>query len=128
VDFFCQWTQQREDGRTKERYYPNIARRDMLAKGYVAKQSVHSRGSAIDLSLYRLDTVALVSMGGGFDLMDERSHHGAKGITKAAAQNRELLRSLMENSGFAAYRCEWWHYTLIDEPYPDAYFDFPITA
>ena len=25
-----------------------------------------------------------------------------------------------------SYECEWWHYSLRDEPYPDTYFDFPI--
>ena len=33
----------------------------------------------------------------------------------------------MEHSGFERYECEWWHYTLKAEPYPDTYFDFPIT-
>ncbi|MBQ6108562.1 MAG: hypothetical protein IJK97_10170 [Thermoguttaceae bacterium] len=23
---------------------------------------------------------------------------------------------------------EWWHFTLKDEPYPDTYFDFPVSA
>jgi len=32
----------------------------------------------------------------------------------------------MERCGFRSYDCEWWHYTLQDEPYPDTYFDFPI--
>jgi D-alanyl-D-alanine dipeptidase len=32
----------------------------------------------------------------------------------------------MERSGFARYDCEWWHYVLRDEPYPDTYFDFPV--
>ena len=32
----------------------------------------------------------------------------------------------METCGFSAYDCEWWHYSLNDEPYPDTYFDFPI--
>jgi D-alanyl-D-alanine dipeptidase len=32
----------------------------------------------------------------------------------------------MESSGFRAYDCEWWHYTLADEPHPDTYFDFPV--
>jgi D-alanyl-D-alanine dipeptidase len=33
----------------------------------------------------------------------------------------------MESSGFDRYDCEWWHYTLSQEPYPDTYFDFAIT-
>ena len=32
----------------------------------------------------------------------------------------------MERSGFLPYELEWWHYTLLDEPYPDTYFDFRI--
>jgi hypothetical protein len=36
--------------------------------------------------------------------------------------------SMMEACGFRSYDCEWWHYTLKDEPYPDTYFDFPITS
>jgi zinc D-Ala-D-Ala dipeptidase len=66
-------------------------------------------------------------MGGDYDLMDEVSHHGARGITEGEARNRRCLRSLMEAWGFRSYDREWWHYTLKDEPYPDTYFDFPIT-
>nr|WLE91305.1 D-alanyl-D-alanine dipeptidase [Enterococcus faecium] len=65
-------------------------------------------------------------MGSGFDFMDERSHHEAKGITSNEAQNRRFLRSIMENSGFEAYSFEWWHYVLINEPYPYSCFDFPV--
>jgi D-alanyl-D-alanine dipeptidase len=66
-------------------------------------------------------------MGGRFDLMDERSHHAAKGIPETEAQNRRLLRSIMESSGFESYDCEWWHYVLKNEPYPNSYFDFPVS-
>ena len=65
-------------------------------------------------------------MGGGHDLMDVISHHGAPGITELEAENREFLCLIMESAGFRDYDCEWWHYTLKDEPYPDTYFDFPI--
>jgi D-alanyl-D-alanine dipeptidase len=98
----------------------------MLEKGYVATKSGHSRGSTVDVTLYQLDTGELAPMGGGHDLMDSRSHHGAREIEPAEARNREHLRSVMEDCGFSAYACEWWHYTLKDEPYPDTYFDFPI--
>jgi D-alanyl-D-alanine dipeptidase len=32
----------------------------------------------------------------------------------------------MENAGFKPYPEEWWHYTLISEPHPNTYFDFPV--
>ena len=127
VDCFLRWSKQPEDGRTKPRHYPNISRADMLGKGYVAAKSGHSRGSTVDLTLYHLATDELALMGGGHDLMDPISHHAAKGINLVEAINRQRLRSIMNTSGFSSYDCEWWHYTLNDEPYPGTYFDFPVT-
>ncbi|MEV0261184.1 D-Ala-D-Ala dipeptidase VanX [Streptomyces sp. NPDC050617] len=126
VDCFVHWSRQPEDGRTKPRHYPNIDRAEMFDMGYVAAKSGHSRGSTVDLTLYHLDTGELAAMGGGHDLMDSVSHHGAAGITRAEAANRRCLRSVMEEAGFSSYDCEWWHYTLTAEPHPDTYFDFPI--
>ncbi|MFJ6080206.1 D-Ala-D-Ala dipeptidase VanX [Streptomyces sp. NPDC092369] len=127
VDRFLRWSQQPEDGRTKLRHYPNIDRAGMFDLGYVAARSGHSRGSTVDLTLFHLETDELALMGGGHDLMDPISHHGAKGVTEAEAANRQYLRSIMETCGFRSYACEWWHYTLEAEPFPDTYFDFPIT-
>ncbi len=126
VDSFLHWSQQVEDGRKKERHYPHIDRSQMFEQGYVAAKSGHSRGSAVDLTLYRLATGDLAPMGGDHDLMDPVSHHGAEGITPVEARNRRCLRFVMEGCGFAHYHREWWHYSLQDEPYPDTYFDFPI--
>jgi D-alanyl-D-alanine dipeptidase len=126
VDHFIQWSREPEDGRTKLRHYPNISRAEMFELGYVAVQSGHSRGSTVDLTLYDLATGELAAMGGHHDLMDPISHHGAAGTTQLEARNREHLRSVMEACGFSAYHCEWWHYTLTDEPHPDTYFDFPV--
>jgi D-alanyl-D-alanine dipeptidase len=127
VDCFLRWSTQPEDGRTKLRHYPNIQRTEMFEKGYVAARSGHSRGSTVDLTLYDLATGELACMGGHHDLMDSISHHGAREITAVQERNRQHLRSVMEACGFSRYDSEWWHYTLIDEPYPDTYFDFPIT-
>lgn len=127
VDHFLRWSQQPEDGRTKPRHYPALERLDMFRLGYVAARSGHSRGAAVDLTLYDLATGELRSMGGDHDLMDELSHHDAAGIPAEATRNRELLRTIMEDSGFVRYPAEWWHYTLRHEPHPERYFDFPIT-
>jgi D-alanyl-D-alanine dipeptidase len=128
VDCFLRWAKQPEDGRTKLRHYPRISRAEMFEMGYVAAKSGHSRGSSVDLTLYHLDTSALAPMGGDHDLMDSISHHGARGITQGEAANRHHLCSIMTACGFRSYAREWWHYTLENEPYPDTYFDFPITS
>jgi len=127
VDCFLRWSQQPEDGRTKPRHYPNIDRPEIFKQGYVAAKSGHSRGATVDLTLYDLATDELVPMGGDHDLMDAVSHHRATAITEVEARNRHQLRSVMEACGFDSYDREWWHYTLKHEPYPQSYFDFPIT-
>jgi D-alanyl-D-alanine dipeptidase len=126
VDCFLRWSHKPEDGRKKLRHYPNIDRTEMFERGYVAPQSGHSRGSTVDLTLFHLATGEIAPTGGDHDLMDPISHHRAKGITAAEARNRQYLRSIMEDCGFNSYDCEWWHYSLKDEPYPNTYFDFPI--
>jgi D-alanyl-D-alanine dipeptidase len=126
VACFLRWSQQPEDNRTKARFYPNIERTEMVTKGYVAPQSSHSRGSAIDLTLYHKETNELLPMGSSFDWMDDRSHHAAKGLKSQESQSRSHLRAIMETSGFEPYEKEWWHYKLKNEPYPTTYFDFPI--
>jgi zinc D-Ala-D-Ala dipeptidase len=127
VDCFVRWSQEPENGRTKLRHYPNIDRPEMLEQGYVAAKSGHSRGSTVDLTLYQLADGELAPMGGGHDLMDPISHHGAQGISQVEAGNRQRLRSIMEDCGFSSYECEWWHYALKQEPYPNTYFNFHIT-
>jgi D-alanyl-D-alanine dipeptidase len=126
VDCFLRWADAPEDGRTKARHYPNIGKSDIVPLGYVAEKSGHSRGSAIDLTLCDLGTGRMAEMGGDFDLMDVRSHHGAEGLSPAAARNRDILREIMEKCGFVAYEMEWWHYSLKKEPYPNRYFNFPV--
>lgn len=126
VDCFAAWAALSEDNRTRARHYPNLKRSQLFELGYIARRSGHSSGRAIDLTLTGARSGRALDMGGCFDLMDERSHHGAAGLTPAQALNRAALRDIMCACGFADYQNEWWHYSLIDEPFPGQYFDFII--
>ena len=125
VDDFVAWSNQPEDGLTKAEFYPLLDKQDLFLLGYIAEKSGHSRGSTIDLTLTDASGVPL-DMGTGFDLMDDRSHHNASGITAEQGRRRAILCAVMAYAGFAPYENEWWHYRLMKEPYPESYFDFDI--
>ena len=122
---FCAWARDARDVERKSVHYPHLDKMSLLREGYIAEQSGHSRGSAIDLTLCT-PAGACLDMGGIFDYMDPLSWHGSPLVSAAQTQNREMLRRLMLQSGFCDYDREWWHYRLRDEPYPDTYFDFEI--
>ena len=128
VKHFVLWGIEDQDIRMKPYFYPELEKQELFAKGYIAKQSGHSRGSTIDLTLFDMKTGKEVDMGGPFDYFGELSHPDFKGITDAQFSNRMRLRSLMTRNGFVPIDCEWWHFTLKDEPYPDTYFEFPVCA
>lgn len=104
----------------KARYYPHLERAQIIAEGYIVERSAHSRGSTVDLTIDGLD------MGGIFDLFDPRSNTLHPALTAQQRANRLLLKSIMEQAGFAHFPLEWWHFTLRDEPWPETYFDLPI--
>jgi D-alanyl-D-alanine dipeptidase len=123
---FLRWAEQPDDGVRKARHYPRVERARLFELGYIDRRSGHTRGAAVDLTLYELDGGAVLPMGGDHDLMDPISHHAAVGLSHRERANRRVLRSIMEHSGFDAYEPEWWHYALRDEPHPDRYFDCEI--
>lgn len=126
VDHFVEWGADLADTLNQAAFYPNVPKAELFERGYIAERSGHSRGSTVDLTLTR-DGVEL-DMGTPFDFFDELSHTENAAISEEAMRNRMLLRDIMTEAGFRNYVNEWWHYTLIDEPYPDTYFDQPITA
>ena len=128
VKHFIFWAIEDEDVRMKPFFYPDIDKQDAFELGYIAKQSSHSRGSAIDLTLLDMRTGRDLDMGGPFDLFSQVSHPDYRGITDEQYANRMLLRSAMARNGFEPYECEWWHFRLADEPFPDTYFNFPVAA
>ena len=128
VKQFVLWGIEDQDIRMKPYFYPNLEKQELFAKGYIAKQSSHSRGSAVDLTLLDMKTGKEADMGSPFDLFSEISHPDYRGITDEQYENRMTLRKAMLRNGFQPIDCEWWHFSLRDEPYPDVYFEFPVSA
>ena len=128
VKHFALWGIEDQDLRMKPYFYPELEKQELFVKGYIAKQSSHSRGSTVDLTLLDMRTGRELDMGGPFDLFSEVSHPDYRGITEEQYANRMLLRRAMLRAGFRPIDCEWWHFTLENEPYPDTYFEFPVSA
>ena len=128
VKHFVLWGIEDLDLRMKPFFYPDLKKEDLFEQGYIATQSSHSRGSAIDLTLLDMAAGKEVDMGSSFDLFSEVSHPDYQGVTPEQYENRMMLRKAMLHSGFAPIDCEWWHFSLEDEPYPDTYFEFPVSA
>lgn len=127
VDHFKAWAKDIEDTRMKPYFYPELDKSVLFKQGYIASRSGHSRGSTLDLTLFDMATGHNVDMGGTFDYFGLLSHPGnQEAVTPQQYANRMYLRKIMVDAGFKPYEEEWWHFTLVDEPYPDTYFDFPV--
>ena len=128
-------------------FHPGIARGEIVAKGYIAGNSSHSRGSTIDAGLVRAGEAALptpadagpcdgpvairphessLDLGTSFDCFSEKSALRHPGVTAEARRNRETLAAAMAAEGFRGYSKEWWHFTLVKEPFPKTPFDLAI--
>ena len=128
VKHFMLWGIEDTDIRMKPYFYPDIEKQEVFSKGYVAKLSSHSRGSAIDLTLLDMKTGKELDMGSPFDMFSEISHPSYRGISDEQYENRMLLQKVMVRNGFEPIDNEWWHFKLKDEPYPDTYFEFPVSS
>ena len=128
VKHFVMWGIDDLDLRMKPFFYPDLEKQELFVKGYIASQSGHSRGSTVDLTLLDMSTGMEVDMGSPFDMFSEISHPDYKGVTEEQYDNRMMLQDVMVRNGFEPVDCEWWHFTLNDEPYPDTYFSFPVSS
>lgn len=149
VAHFDRWARDVDDQKMKREFYPRVDKRRAFADGYIAHRSGHSRGSTVDLTLVRLPAKAQprwdgrlrsciarrarrfrdtsINMGTGYDCMDPRAATLHPAITGVRRRNRLRLQRALERVGFEPYAKEWWHFTLRDEPYPERYFDFPVS-
>lgn len=126
VDHFVRWGKNLGDTKMKAEFYPDVDKKNLFRDGYIATRSGHTRGSTVDLTVIDLQTGRDLDMGGPFDFFGHLSWPGNLDLPPQARANRALLREAMARHGFKPLTEEWWHFTLIDEPFPDTYFDFPV--
>ena len=141
VDHFMRWGADLGDTAMRPYFYPHEEKALLFEHGYIAEKSGHSRGSTLDLTLFDMATGKELDMGGVHDWFGIESHpdfcgdidseiwredKGAWTLTPEQFRNRMILRKAMLAHGFKPYDCEWWHFTLENEPYPDTYFNFPV--
>ena len=127
VNHFIRWAKKLNDTVKKKKYYPMVTKDKLFEEGYVAERSGHSRGSTVDVTLIYTDSINYgkeLDMGSGWDFFGNKSWIDYDSITDIQKNNRNYLQAIMNQNGFKSYSKEWWHFTLINEPYPDTYFDF----
>lgn len=133
---FVAWT--RAGGEIAPQWSPKTPRNQLIAKGYIATRSAHSRGSTVDLAIVSngktttppacgATAAGMLDFGSGFDCFDPVSNTGHRPLSPEAIANRARLQDVMTTAGFRNYAGEWWHFTLRREPYPKRSFDFPVS-
>lgn len=149
VNDFVEWVGELNNVTMRAQFYPSVNKADLFKKGYIASPSGHSRGSTLDLTIAPLNSHIPVynprakqvscaapqqkrspdnslDFGTSYDCFSPMSHPSYPTISAEARTNRALLRTLMKHAGFKPIATEWWHFTLIHEPYPYTYFNFPV--
>ena len=135
VDYFMEWAQNMGDTLMKPYFYPELDKSILVPQEYIAEKSGHTRGSTVDLTLFDMAKEKEVDMGCTYDYFGLASHPDVQPgqpvgayqpINQEQYDNRMILQKAMLAHGFKAYDCEWWHFTLANEPFPDTYFTFPI--
>ena len=149
VRAMAQWANDgKSDGPTK-RFYPALSKQALFASGYIALESAHSTGTAVDLALVPVtappaapfDPAARygpctapasqrgpddsLDMGTGFDCFDNKSHTRSPAIDAEQRRLRSLLVAAMARHGFKNYFREWWHFAYAVGS-PAMLHDFPI--
>jgi zinc D-Ala-D-Ala dipeptidase len=149
VKAFMQWV--RKPGAREARYWPRTAQGDLVKLGYIAANSIHSTGAAVDVTLVALPIAPAppfdprapyatcnaasagrepdngLDMGTSFDCFDQMSYTGSSEITAEQRENRRLLVDTMLARRFKNYSREWWHFTFLGLPSLPKARDFVIT-
>ena len=127
VQHFQDWGDDPNDQVMKPYFYPDVQKSDLFKLGFIMRESAHTRGSTLDLTLFDMNQGRVVDMGSNFDFFGQRSFSDYTiDLSVKQAANRQILNHLMKSHDFIPLKEEWWHFTLANEPFPDTYFDFPI--
>lgn len=137
------WAATAPAGATDERFFPHVLKGELLARGYLARRSVHSTGLAVDLTLIGRGTMLRTAvppgpcrgpaddsldMGTTFDCFDPKASTASLNIGAMARQHRMLLVTAMQRRGFVNYSREWWHFRFPRGEAARSALDFPIRA
>jgi D-alanyl-D-alanine dipeptidase len=98
--------------------YPELSDKeiDKKVRKYVSDPDIfspHVTGGAIDLALLNKNR-EMLDVGQWIE-EPESANFDYKDLTKEQRENRELLKSIMEDQGFVNYPYEWWHYSYGDK-------------
>lgn len=144
---FIRWARDLNDTLMKEEFYPYVDKSKLFEDGYIAANSSHGRGSTVDLTIVNRSSLYQppytpgdklypctskdrykdnsLDFGTGYDCFDPLSHTLNPKIPEEILERRKAFVQIMKESGFRNYQLEWWHYTLIDEPFKRN-FNFPV--
>jgi D-alanyl-D-alanine dipeptidase len=100
--------------------WDNLDKPDSIKPLYVADPkvgSLHNFGVAVDLTVFDTKSGMPLDMGTGYDFFGyeaypdrEMEMMAAGKLTRAQLANREILRKVMNSSGFTGIGSEWWHF------------------
>ncbi|MDP3559130.1 MAG: M15 family metallopeptidase [Legionellaceae bacterium] len=118
------WAKDKDDIKTKQRCYPDLDKSELLGDYVASVKSAHSRGSTVDIII--LDTRTKQPLDFGPRFFGKYVHVNYSGLTPIQKENRLMLRNLMIKHHFKPYDKEFWHFTLLNEPFPQTQFNFKI--
>jgi D-alanyl-D-alanine dipeptidase len=135
VRAFARWSQTPDPAPPTKRFFPTLEKRTLFAKGYIAAQSAHSTGNAVDLTLIAWPPAPAppydarasygpctgpadkrapdnsLDMGTGFDCFDAKSSAFASNTSSEQNHHRVILLEAMRRHGLHNYVREWWHFS-----------------
>ena len=78
------------------------------------KIGTHMSGSAIDISVLRIEDLSEIERGGAYIELSELTPMDSPFASADAKRNRAEIKELMQRHGFMAYPYEFWHYSKAD--------------